>query len=135
MRKIFLVFCVIASTLLVGCSKDSFDYPMEYIYGTWNGTEVHTDSGWINITSSYYERFHFSISFFSDGSYKGSGAFGNGTGTYTAKGSTITTFVDGKEFYKYDVISCDGENAELRMYHEGETMAETSEIFIRVEKE
>lgn len=127
-----LLSCV---CLLGACQKEpAFDYPMETLYGTWNGTDVKTSSGWVNIESSYFSDLQFSITFFEDGSYRGRGYFGNGTGTYTASGKTIVTYVNDKEYYRYDVISLVGNIGHLRMYCQGETMAETSEIEIKVKK-
>lgn len=121
--------------LFTACQKEpAFDYPMETLYGTWDGTDVKLSSGWVNIESSYYSSVQFSITFYEDGSYYGRGYFGNGAGTYTASGKTIITYVDGVEYYRYDVISLVGNIGHLRMYHQGETMAESSEIEIKVKK-
>ena len=56
-----------------------------------------------------------SATFNSDGTYSGSGYFGNGSGTYTAKGNTITTFVSGQVYIVYTVLSLNGSTAELKM--------------------
>lgn len=108
---------------------------MDVLYGTWQGTDVKTQNGWVNIENSYFSDVQFSITFYEDGSYYGRGYFGNGAGTYTASGKTIVTYVNGKEYYRYDVISLEGDRAHLLMYHKGETMAETSEVEIKVKKE
>ena len=121
--------------LLTTCQKEPpFDYPIETLYGTWEGTDVKTSDGWVNIESPYFSDVQFSITFYEDGSYYGRGYFGNGAGTYTASGKTIITYVNGKEYYRYDVYSLTNNVAHLRMYHQGETMAETSEIEIKVKK-
>lgn len=134
-RSYVLVVLLCGFFLFTACQKEpAFDYPMETLYGTWEGTDVKTSNGWVNIESSYYSDVQFSITFYEDGSYRGRGYFGNGTGTYTASGKTIVTYVDGKEYYRYDVISLVGNRGHLRMYHQGETMAETSEIEIKVKK-
>lgn len=136
--KIRNVLCLLLlSTLfmLTSCQKEpAFNYPMETLYGKWDGTDVKTSSGWVNIESSYFSDYQFSITFYEDGSYYGRGYFGNGAGTYTASANTIITYVNGKEYYRYDVISLSNNIAHLRMYHQGETMAETSEIEIKVKK-
>lgn len=38
---------------------------------------------------------------------------------YTAEGKTITCFVGGKEYLKYDVLKLNGNKCELRMYMTG----------------
>lgn len=69
--------------------------------------------------------------FNADGTYYGSGEFGTGSGTYTAIGKTITTFVSGQEYLKYDVVSLTGTTAELVMSETGST----STIKIKVAKQ
>lgn len=115
---------------LSSCSKDDdgFDYPMETVYGTWKGTDVYVDSKWVDITTYPYTKFAFSIKFNSDGTYYGSGYFGNGNGTYKAIGNTITTYVNGEEYAIYIVKSLSSNKAELKMI-----MGDDS-IDIRVEK-
>lgn len=38
---------------------------------------------------------------------------------HTLQGKTITCFVDGKEYIKYDVLDLNGNKCELRMYMTG----------------
>ena len=82
------------------CSSDDddFDYPMDTLYGSWEGISINVNGGWVNITEYPYTKFAFSIKFNSDGTYSGRGYFGNGSRTYTAKGKTIITYVNGKEY-------------------------------------
>ena len=135
-RRNVLLVLLCSIFLFTACQKEStFDYPMDVLYGTWQGTDVKTQNGWVNIENSYFSDVQFSITFYEDGSYYGRGYFGNGAGTYTASGKTIVTYVNGKEYYRYDVISLEGDRAHLLMYHKGETMAETSEVEIKVKKE
>lgn len=63
-----------------------------------------------------------SISFKPDGTYYGSGYLGNGSGTYTAEGKTIITYINGKEFVRYTVKSLTANSAELSMSIDGETI-------------
>lgn len=117
MKKIFLLMtvCLIA---LSGCSKDEdtkFNYDIKTLYGTWQITHVDTKGGsdfspWILATTT--------ATFNSDGTYSGSGYFGNGTGTYKAKGKTVTCYVEGKEYIKYDIISLESTLCTLKMYDE-----------------
>lgn len=104
-----------------GCSSDGddFDYPMDTLYGSWEGVSINLNEGWVNITEYPYTRFAFSIRFNSDGTYSGRGYFGNGSGTYTAKGKTIITYVNGKEYLRYEVKSLSNNIAELSMTVDG----------------
>lgn len=115
---------------LSSCVKnDKFDYPMKTLHGIWDSTEILTDNGWLDITSDIYAKFQFSIRFNSDGTYYGSGAFGNGSGTYKAIGNTIITYIDGEEYARYIIKSLTDNKAELTM-----DMGGTSTIDVRVTK-
>ena len=120
MKKTLLLLFAVLSLALVSCSDDDdkdskFAYPLENLYGTWDVTEIYDGSGWVNITHPYFQKYAMSISFKSDGSYYGKGYLGNGSGTYTAEGKTIITYVDGKEYLRYEVKSLSGNEAELSM--------------------
>lgn len=132
MKKFLLVLtCVITLSLsFVSCEKEEkFDYSMaDLCGGTWTGVAVKTQNKWVDITSYLYSDLQFSIRFYEDGSYYGAGYFGYGTGTYTASGKTIKTYVDGELYYTYTIISMDKDKAELTMSR-GE-----SSIDIRVKK-
>lgn len=124
-KSLFLMMLFALSMIsLSSCSKDEdkFDYPMETIYGTWNGTDVLIDGKWRDITNYPYTQFAFSIKFNSDGSYYGSGYFGNGSGTYKAEGNTITTYIDGKEYARYIVKTLSNNKAELTMFMGDDSM-------------
>lgn len=108
----FLPMMMLMMTL-TSCSKDDnspidgFDYPAETLYGTWKITKVGGIS-WLYETTT--------ATFNSDGSYSGKGYFGNGTGTYTAKGKTINCYVSGKLYCTYEVQSLSGTTAVLKMF-------------------
>ena len=116
MRKFkFLSFILLSITLfsLTSCgdNKDDFNYPMETLYGTWQIISIK------NISSDSYITWPFTTTtatFSSNGTYVGNGHFGNGSGTYTAKGNRITTYVDGEVYLIY-VISLSGTTAELKL--------------------
>lgn len=122
-----------------GCSKDDepqngFDYPLEMLYGTWRVTHVEQKDGTMfDVTTSVAEMvFKPTYATFNvDGTYSGRGYFGNGSGTYKALGKTITCFIDGTEYLKYDVLSLSGTQCELKMYESGST----SSIKIRCKKQ
>lgn len=63
-----------------------------------------------------------SISFKSDGTFYGKGYLGNGSGTYKATGNTIVTYLDGEEYIRYTVKSLSGDDAELTMSMDGESL-------------
>ncbi len=98
---------------LSGCSKDDdspasgFDYPVSSLYGTWKITQV-------GIIDWPYETT--TATFNSNGKYIGEGYFGDGTGTYTAKDSTIRCYISGELYCKYIVHSLSGTTAVLKMY-------------------
>ena len=71
----------------------------------------------------------FSISFYENGAYYGSGFFGNGSGTYKAYGKTIETFVDGEYYLTYTIVSLTDANAEVVMSEKGST--ETIRLRVR----
>jgi hypothetical protein len=136
MKKAVFLLLMIA-TILSGCSKDentSFDFDINLLYGTWRVTHVMQSNGtYFDVTTNVGESvFEPTYAIFNaDGSYSGSGEFGTGSGTYTAIGKTITTFVSGKEYLKYDVVSLTGTTAELIMSETGST----STLKIKVTKQ
>lgn len=96
------------------CSSDDddsavsgFDYPAETLYGTWKITKYESIAWPFQTTTA---------SFYEDGTYYGRGYFGTGSGTYTAKGSTIRCYIDGELFCRYEVVSLTGTTAVLDMY-------------------
>ena len=130
----YALLLIVAVVGFTSCSKDDqpeFDYPLEILYGTWNGTGIYLDGEWIDITSYWYKDLAFSISFYSDGQYYGSGFFGNGAGTYKASGKTIKTYVDGEYYLTYTIVSLNESNAEVIMSEDGSS--ET--IRLRVKKQ
>jgi len=118
MKKILLLSVLLLTITFFGCKKDnnSFAYSLNDLYGEWHGTDVYVD-GWVDITKYPFTKYAFSIKFYKDGTYYGSGYFGNGSGTYKAEKKTIYTYVNGKEYYKYDIKEWNPSNktAELIM--------------------
>lgn len=110
---------LLLATLMVflpACSddKDEPDDITSQIIGTWDATSVKfSDTDWIDISSR--PSLALSITFNTDGSYYGRGALGNGGGTYTVSGNTITTYIDGELYGTYYVKSLNGNNAELSL--------------------
>ena len=98
MKKLtFMMLLAAFFTLCVtSCSKDdddSFAYPMEQLYGKWKAVEIKVDGKWYDVTKYPYTRFGMDITFYEGGKFYGSGYLGNGSGTYTVSGKTITTYV------------------------------------------
>ena len=126
--KLLALMLLMAFPFIVSsCSKDDsndFNYPMETLYGTWEGIGIYYDGEWIDPTSNQlYEDLKFSITFYKDGKYYGKGFFGTGNGTYKTKGNTITTYVDGKIYLTYEVKSFNTTNAEVTMFdNSGDSM-------------
>ena len=115
MKKLtFMMLLAAFFTLCVtSCSKDdddSFAYPMEQLYGKWKAVEIKVDGKWYDIT------------FYEGGKFYGSGYLGNGSGTYTVSGKTITTYVSGKEYAVYTVNSLSGNEADLTLRMGSETL-------------
>lgn len=123
MKKILFLLAMLPMFVFSACSDDDdFDYPMETLYGTWDVTDVKVEGKWYDVTTYPYTRFGMSISFKSDGSFYGRGYLGNGSGTYKASGNTIVTYLDGEEYIRYTVKSLSGDNAELTMSMDGESL-------------
>ncbi len=123
MRKLvyYVLAVILTVTCLSSCSKEDFAYPMSDVYGTWDGIAVKLDGKWIDITDKYYyDDFQFSITFYEDGKYYGKGFFGTGSGTYKADGNVIYTYVGGKSYMNYRVVSLKNNVAELQMFVEGD---------------
>lgn len=125
MKTKILLILVLLCTVFASCKKDDeakFDYPLETLYGTWLGTHVQMDGSWIDITRYPYTGLGFSIKLNSDGSYYGSGYFGDGGGTYKAIGKTITTYIDGEVYATYAIKSLTTDQVEATMTMDGESM-------------
>lgn len=121
MKKLFSMMLIMASMMCVfgSCSEDEeneskFNYPMQTLYGTWEATHIKLDDSWTSLTW-LGSRYQFSATFYNDGRYYGRGYFGTGWGTYKASGNTITTFVDGEEYYLYNVHSLSSNEAHVTM--------------------
>ena len=120
MKKLtFMMLLAAFFTLCVtSCSKDdddSFAYPMEQLYGKWKAVEIKVDGKWYDVTKYPYTRFGMDITFYEGGRFYGSGYLGNGSGTYTVSGKTITTYVSGREYAVYTVNSLIVSEADLTL--------------------
>ena len=127
MKKLTIMMLLAAffTLCVTSCSKDdddSFAYPMEQLYGKWKAVEIKVDGRWYDVTKYPYTRFGMDITFYLNGKFYGSGYLGNGSGTYTVSGKTITTYVSGKEYAVYTVNSLNGNEADLTLRMGGETL-------------
>ena len=84
--------------------------------------EIKVDGKWYDVTKYPYTRFGMDITFYEGGKFYGSGYLGNGSGTYTVSGKTITTYVSGKEYAVYTVNSLNGNEADLTLRMGSETL-------------
>lgn len=133
MKKIFSLLLLLASFCFIfsSCSDDNDEPDMgikENIIGTWVGSEAKIDGKWIDITKyPYSSSLGFSATFYEDGTYYGKGALGTGHGTYSIKGKTIETYVDGKLYLKYEVNDMTSSTATLTII-EGKSTLEVKVV-------
>lgn len=126
MRKVFSLMLLLATMLtFTACSSDNEPengISKSQLIGLWDATAVqfNNDGKWIDITSR--PDLALSITFYENGAYYGAGALGDGEGTYTLNGNTIKTYVDGELYGSYVVNSLIGDEAELTLTMDGETM-------------
>ena len=107
----FIMFIALSimSIMFLSCSKNddvdlgSFDYPTSELFGTWKASVIHANGRWIVVSD--YPQYSMSITFNDDGTFKGEGYLGYGSGTFKLNGKTITTYVDGKLYATYYVSS------------------------------
>ena len=86
-----LLTLVVATFAFVSCSNDDDDNQYNSdIVGTWKITEVKTSQSGSYIAWPFKTTY---ASFKSDGTYYGSGYFGNGSGTWSIKGNTVGNVV------------------------------------------
>lgn len=120
MKKLLILTTLLCTLLFIGCSKDDdpkFNYDLNTLYGKWKITHLYVTDGYIDVSTypgntivpATYATFK------ADGTYSGSGYFGNGSGTYKAVGNAVTCYIEGKEYARYDVITLSGNNCELTM--------------------
>ena len=125
-KQLFLLLTLVVATF-VSCSNDDDDNQYDpAIVGTWKITEVKTSQSGTYINWPFKTTY---ASFKSDGTYYGSGYFGNGSGTWSIKGNTVNTYVDGDLYASYEIISVTSTTSELKMSMDGES------IWIKCKKE
>ena len=127
-KQLFLLLTLVVATVaFVSCSNDDDDNQYNSdIVGTWKITEVKTSQSGSYIDWPFKTTY---ASFKSDGTYYGSGYFGNGSGTWSIKGNTVNTYVGGELYASYEIISVTSTTSELKMSMDGES------IWIKCKKE
>lgn len=127
MKKLIETLTIaVVLTIFIACDNnnddDSIKISIEQILGRWDAYEVqfNNDGKWLDITSR--PELRLGIIFYDDGTYYGSGALGDGEGTYSVKGNTIKTYIDGSLYATYKVLHLSGYNAEMTITIDGESM-------------
>lgn len=124
-----LLVMVLSATSFVACSSDDNgnDNNSELasmIVGKWRIIQVEQkDGSMFDVTSSIAETVFEPTyaTFISDGTYSGSGYFGNGYGTYKVIGNKVYTYVNGEEYIIYTAESFTSTRATLVMSYKGST--------------
>lgn len=133
---LFLVM-VLSAVSFTSCSDDDDDENSELatmIIGKWRITEVEQKDGSMFDVTTYLGEKVFEptyATFHSDGTYYGSGYFGNGSGTYKVRGNKIYTYVDGEDYLIYTAESYTSKRATLVMSMKGSS----STIRVTAEKQ
>jgi hypothetical protein len=81
------------------------------IVGTWKITHYGSTAYWIA-----WSKAPTTFTFKSNGTYSTDGDLGDATGTYTLDSNHITTYVNGKIYIQYDIVTIDDGIAILDMY-------------------
>ncbi len=115
MKNVLLATMImLVGASFVSCSSDDDDdkygFTKADVVGTWETTAVQLQGGtWIDLTSYLYHDKRAYAKFNSDGTYRGWGSLGNGSGTWELKGNTLTTYVDGQIYITYTNIVLNGD--------------------------
>ena len=127
-KHLFLLLTLVVATVaFVSCSNDDDDNQYNSdIVGTWKITEFKMSQSGSYIDWPFKTTY---ATFKSDGTYYGSGYFGNGSGTWSIKGNTVNTYVGGELYASYEIISVTSTTSELKMSIDGES------IWIKCKKE
>ena len=125
----FLILLYVAIVLSFSSCSDDEDkdvsyYPMEILYGTWEGTEIYRDGRWIDLSNWQYKDLVFSIKFNRNKTYSVKGFFGNGSATYKVVRNEITIYVRGEIYLKYyfTLLSSYNEAQIVISYNDGGTI-------------
>ena len=132
MKRLFLLFACIS--LLCGCEinisfgdteeetqtpdieienppTEEVVFQRDSLYGEWKVIKAKFAQD-ATMTAWEYEETY--ATFKENGIYEGEGYWGNGVGTYSITGNTITSYVDNVPYIKYEVLSLTGKEAEIK---------------------
>jgi hypothetical protein len=130
-KLLYLIAFIFFGLTFNSCSKNDddkgaeidFDYPQEYLLGTWESTEISLDNvKYYDITNeySYYDTFKFTLTLSAGGKYSTNGYFGNGKGTYHAEGKTIKFYLNGTKYmYTIRVLAMTNSQAKILVTVDG----------------
>lgn len=112
------IYIIIALFATISCGKDSgnnepdstFTLNRSDIIGCWKVIQAKFDESATMTAWSFPDTY---AMFEENGLYRGSGHFGEGTGTYSVSGNIITAKVDNVPYIVYEVTGLTGERAEL----------------------
>ena len=102
-------------------------FQREDLYGTWKVTKAKFAEDAIMTEWEYEDTY---ATFKENGLYEGKGHWGNGEGTYSVSGNTITTYISNAPYITYNVISLNGTDAEIK----ATIVASSQSIWIQCEK-
>ena len=109
-----MIAVVFSSVAFSSCSsdddEDKYGFTKADVVGTWETTAIQTSDGYrVDLTSFLYYDKRAYAKFNGDGTYRGWGALGNGTGTWVLKGNSLITYVNGKVYITYTNIVLNGD--------------------------
>lgn len=125
MKKGLRYLLAIATVLFFACGKDngnsgdsaedkssssSYDLKREEIIGEWEIEKAKFDE---NATMTDWDLGMTAFNFKENGFFEAKGYFGNGTGSFSIKGATITTVLDNKPFINFEIWGIKDERVEV----------------------
>jgi len=103
--------------IFFACSDSGDDDLQSAIIGKWRITQIEINGTMYDLTTPEAETVWEPTyaTFRADGTYIGVGVYGSGSGTYKIADSTIYTYVGGKLYITYDVLSFSSKKATLSL--------------------
>lgn len=95
----------------------NFDYSIDDITGIWQTSEMLLDASqtWVYTSDDLYSVFSFDVRFNSDYSYSLTSITSTESGTYTASGSIISTYINGSLQGEYDIQSLNNDDMTITL--------------------
>ena len=113
------VALMVTSLVFISCSDDDENQYSQAIVGKWRITAVKMSQSGSYVNWPFKTTY---ATFKSDGTYYGSGYFGTGSGTWSIKGNTVNTYIEGELYASYEIIALLVSYAELKMVMDGEAV-------------